>query len=401
MSLTRDVKLNNTLQEYQSGEVQYLRFNYLSICLLAMIVATGAAAALEIETGSLDQSLGLSQAGFSQEFVNSLFGIGGQNTALSEEWYGPEFENTSSAYSFLSEFYIENSLPVTGGFTPMKIDLTRNLPAMIYFGNGQEISFTQYQSAVAPSRENELWIQKARDWSQYAIVPAGVGMQFIAFAPNGGQADYLEILQTDSQSIANKRVSFFAGYNSINFLADKVGRHILLFVLNNQPSNAIIVDVISQAPTISPAAASGASTGNMPPAYGQTGAVTRSYTQTTTTGLGQTTTMGLGQTTTSTSTKIQSYGTPLPTQTVASGDTPVIIQSQGMRGYQVYLDEVLIGVEGTNGDALDGKFSFSVVGNQNHNIRVYDGQFNYPKSMYFARGVTKIINVEPGTEVYI
>jgi len=381
------------MPEYQSNEVQYLRFNCLCICLLAIIAATGVAAALETETGSLEQSLGINEEGFSQEYVNSLFGIGGLNTELSEEWYGPQFENTSSAYSFLSEFYIENSLPIVGGFTPVKFDLTRNLPTRIYFGSGQEITYTQYQSAMASTRGNELWIQKSQDWSQYAIVPAGTGMQFIAFAPAGGQADYYEILQTDAQSITSKRVNFYAGYNSINFLADKVGRHVLLFVLNNQPSNAIIVDVISQAPTVQQTATSGASTGSMPPAYGQTGTVSAGYTQTTAT--------GFGQTTTSTSTKVQSYGTSLPTQAIASGDTPVTIQSQGMRGYQVYLDEVLIGVEGTNGDALDGKFSFSVVGNQNHNIRVYDGQFNYPKSMYFARGVTKIINVEPGTAVYI
>ncbi len=370
-----------------------MRFNCLCICLLAIIAVTGAAAALETETGSLQQSLGMNEEGFSQEYVNSLFGIGGLNTELSEEWYGPQFENTSSAYSFLSEFYIENSLPIVGGFTPVKFDVTRNLPTRIYFGSGQEITYTQYQSAMASTRSNELWIQKSQDWSQYAIVPAGTGMQFIAFTPTGGQADYYEILQTDAQSITSKRVNFYAGYNSINFLADKVGRHVLLFVLNNQPSNAIIVDVISQAPTVQSTATTGASASSMPPAYGQTATVTGGYTQTTAT--------GFGQTTTSTSTKVQSYGTSLPTQAVASGDTPVTIQSQGMRGYQVYLDEVLIGVEGTNGDALDGKFSFSVVGNQNHNIRVYDGQFNYPKSMYFARGVTKIINVEPGTAVYI
>jgi hypothetical protein len=57
--------------------------------------------------------------------------------------------------------------------------------------------------------------------------------------------------------------------------------------------------------------------------------------------------------------------------------------------------------EGTGGDPMDGRFSLSVVGNQNHNIRVYDGQFNYPKTMYFERGVQKIINVEPGTTVYV
>jgi hypothetical protein len=50
---------------------------------------------------------------------------------------------------------------------------------------------------------------------------------------------------------------------------------------------------------------------------------------------------------------------------------------------------------------LDGRFSFSVVGGRSHDVRVYDGQFNYPKTMFFTRGVQKIIYVEPGTAVYI
>jgi hypothetical protein len=89
--------------------------------------------------------------------------------------------------------------------------------------------------------------------------------------------------------------------------------------------------------------------------------------------------------------------TPTPT----TGDSTATIVSQGMRGYQVFLDGNYIGTEGTGGDPVDGKFSFGVVGNQNHDIRIYDGQFNYPKTMFFERGGTKIINVEPGTAVYI
>ncbi|VVB65121.1 Photosystem I assembly protein Ycf3 [uncultured archaeon] len=85
---------------------------------------------------------------------------------------------------------------------------------------------------------------------------------------------------------------------------------------------------------------------------------------------------------------------PIPVETIA-GDTPVTIRSQGIRGYQVYLDGVLIGTDGTGRDPLDGEFSFFVSGNQNHNVRVYDGQFNYPKNIYFQKGVPKIINVEP------
>ena len=131
----------------------------------------------------------------------------------------------------------------------------------------------------------------------------------------------------------------------------------LYFVVNNQPSNVVIVDVFAKAPSTQ---------------Y-------QTYAPTTTTPTVST----------------------LPQTTSVGGDTPVTIQSQGMRGYQVFLDENYIGTEGSNGDALDGVFNFKVTGGQNHNIRVYDGQFNYPKSMYFERGVLKIINVEPGTAVYV
>jgi len=85
----------------------------------------------------------------------------------------------------------------------------------------------------------------------------------------------------------------------------------------------------------------------------------------------------------------------------AADDSTAVIISKKMRGYQVFLDGRYIGTEGTGGDAFDGKYAFKVIGNQNHVIRVYDGQFNYPKTMFFERGGTKTIYVEPGTTGYI
>jgi hypothetical protein len=70
-----------------------------------------------------------------------------------------------------------------------------------------------------------------------------------------------------------------------------------------------------------------------------------------------------------------------------------------MRGYRAFLDGNYTGADGTGGDITDGKFSFNVAGNQNHEVRVYDGQFNYPKTTFFQRGNQKIINVEPGMSV--
>ena len=240
--------------------------------------------------------------------------------------------------------------------TPARFDIAQKTPTTIYYGVGQALPYSQYMSSM-PSRTNDLWVQGATSWSQYVVSPVGTWLQLVANAPVGGSSGVYEIVQTDTTATKYSTYQFFPGYNTMNFNADQVGRHLLYFVVNNQPSNVIIMDVFAQAPSTQ---------------Y-QTNAPT--ITASTVPTLPQTTSVG--------------------------GDTPVTIQSPGMRGYQVFLDENYIGTEGSNGDALDGVFNFKVTGGQNHNIRVYDGQFNYPKSMYFERGVLKIINVESGTAVYV
>ncbi len=387
-----------------------MKFSCLIFCLLALFMGLGAAAGQGI---SLSSSMDMTGVAFNEDFVNGLFGIGpGANSAVFGPWFGSEFTNSSSANSFFSEFYINTSIPVMSGFAPVKFDVTHKMPSRIYFGSGQEVAYSQYQSAMVAGRGNELWIQKGADWSQYAIVPAGTGMQFIAFTPAGGQADYYELLQTDSLNITGKRLNFYSGYNSLNFMADKVGRHILFFVLNNQPSDSIIIDVIAQAPPAQQAVAAG----QMPPStnqptgysapntatasFGQPAGASALYQTAGTTAQYQSSGTSTQYQSASTSTQYQGYGSSYPSQAGAvAGDTPVTIQST-MRGYDVYVDGVMVGKDGTNGDALDGVFRFSVVGGQTHTIRIFDGVNNYEKPIYFDRGVTKVINVPAATTVY-
>ena len=383
-----------------------MKFSCLCFCLLALIMGLGVAAGQDM---SLSHSMDMTGGAFNEDFVNGLFGIGpGASSAESGPWFGSEFENSSSANSFFSEFYINTSIPVMSGFTPVKFDVTHKMPSRIYFGSGQEVAYTQYQSAMVAGRGNELWIQKGADWSQYAIVPAGTGMQFIAFTPAGGQADYYELLQTDSLNITSKRLNFYSGYNSLNFMADKVGRHILFFVLNNQPSDSIIIDVIAQAPPAQQTVAVGGMppymnqpAGNIAPsAAGQTYGTSTQYSSAGASSQYQSASTSAQYPSAGTSIPSQTYGTTFAPQTgYAGGDTPVTIQST-MRGYDVYVDGVMVGKDGANGDVLDGVFSFSVVGGQTHTIRIFDGSNNYEKPIYFDRGVTKVINVPAATTVY-
>jgi len=266
---------------------------------------------------------------------------------------------SESTFSAFREYYATSGTPVVGGIisTPIKFDIAQRTPTTVYYGVGQALPYSQYVSSM-PSNTNDLWVQGATSWSQYVVSPVGTWLHLVANAPVGGSAGVYEIIQTDTTATKYSTYQFNPGLNTMNFNADQVGRHLLYFVVNNQPSNVIIVDVFAQTPSTQ---------------Y-QAEALT---------------------------TTIQTVSTLPPQTTSVGGDTPVTIQSQGMRGYQVFVDENYIGTEGSNGDPLDGVFNFKVTGGQNHNIRVYDGQLNYPKSMYFERGVLKIVNVEPGTAVYV
>ena len=283
-------------------------------------------------------------------------------------WYSSDVSFYSQGYnettfSFYGEYYTTSGMPVVGGIisAPAKFDIAQKTPSKIYYGTGQALPYDQYVSSV-PSRNNELWVQGETDWSQYVVSPLGTWLQLVAYAPAGGSAGFYEMVQTSTTSPKYNTYQFNPGYNTMNFNADQVGRHILLFVVNNQPSNVVIVDVFAQA---------------------QQGSVVQS------------------------TSPAVSYGGPILTGSpqynpqytpgLASGDVSVTIKSKGMRGYDVYLDEAYIGKD-TSGD---GSFSFGVKGNMYHDIRVFDGQFNYPKRIYFQSGVSKIINVEPGTSVQI
>ena len=69
----------------------------------------------------------------------------------------------------------------------------------------------------------------------------------VANAPVVGPAGFYEIVQTDTNTVKYNTYQFNPGYNTMNFVADQVGRHMLYFVANNQPSNVVIVDVFAQA----------------------------------------------------------------------------------------------------------------------------------------------------------
>ena len=153
-----------------------------------------------------------------------------------------------TTFSPFREYYTTTGTPVVGGIisNPTKFDITQKTPSSVFYGAGVGLPYSQY-AATVPSKTNDLWIQGATNWTQYVISPVGTWLQLIAYAPVEGPAGFYEMLQTDTTSSKYKTYQFNQGYNTMNFNADQVGRHMLYFVVNNQPSNVVVVDVFAQA----------------------------------------------------------------------------------------------------------------------------------------------------------
>ena len=168
-------------------------------------------------------------------------------------WYSSDltfYKNpvADTTFSPYQQYYAGTGAPVVGGIisNPTKFDITKKTPSSVFYGTGVGLPFSQYDSVV-PSKANDLWIQGATNWTQYVVSPVGTWLQLIAYAPVEGPAGFYETIQTDTTSSKYNTYQFNQGYNTMNFKADEIGRHLLYFVVNSQPSNVVVVDVFAPA----------------------------------------------------------------------------------------------------------------------------------------------------------
>lgn len=131
--------------------------------------------------------------------------------------------------------------------SPVQYNITGRTPNGVIFGNGQAQTYSTYASSLSMPR-NDLWIAGLGNWTQYAVIPVGASVQLLANVPSGGSGSFYKVVQTSSLSTDYQAISFNPGYSSMTFWAGQTGRHMLYFVVNNMPSNVVVVDVFSQAP---------------------------------------------------------------------------------------------------------------------------------------------------------
>jgi len=180
-----------------------------------------------------------------EEGVDMSFGTDyyGESEMVTRQIGSPEGMETyvatgATGTSGLAEAYYSTEAPASGGSGFQQYSISGREPSTVYFG-GQSTSYSTYSSTYGGA--NSLWILGSWSWTQYASCPLGAYLQILAYSSSGGLADFYEIYP--SGGVDHNQYTFWPGYSRINFRADAVGRHILLFIVNNQPSNAVIIDV--------------------------------------------------------------------------------------------------------------------------------------------------------------
>lgn len=236
---------------------------------------------------------------------------------------GPDSSGPSGPTG-LTDAYYSAQEPAFGEI--QQYSISGREPTTVYFG-GQATSYSAFTTGYFGT--NSLWIMGTWSWTQYATSPLGAWMQLLAYSSAGGSADFYEIYP--SGRVDKDTYRFWPGYSRISFFADEPGRHILFFVVNNQPSNPVIIDV---------------GTGAWPPGP---------------------------------------FPGPIPSYsrvTVRSSRTGFTVNVDGIQEYRDISD-----------GRLDGVVSFTVPGDQYHNIRVTSPGYLRSWYRFFRSGYSYTLTV--------
>jgi len=315
--------------------------------LLAIFLLLGSAVAIDVDKEA-DQS-------WNADYLSMV----GGGFYGSESYANSGSNDSEIQYSSYREFFsLGDETPPEEG--PQVFEISGNEPAYVYL-NGRAVSYNDYVLYPLPGETNSLWIEGESSWIRYAACPLGSWLRLIAIAEGAGSANFYEI-GPDGRVRVEQR--WIWPYSLMIFRAEELGRYFLYFVTDNRPSNLIIVDVKS------------------------------AFTHGTTMSAPTPTPEPLPE-------PSPLSKAPTPTNMGTSGDVSVTVKSEGMRGYDVYVDDVYVGKDGMNGDVLDGIYNLKLVGGQWHTVKVYDGEWFYGKPKYYAEGSKHTLYVEPATTVYI
>ena len=201
---------------------------------------------------------------------------------------------------------------------PIYFNLSGNEPQSIRLGERQ-LNYSDYisNSTQAPL-SSELWIRKGAVWSRFSQVTVGEDVDLVVHTPQDGSGDIYLISYANS-TIKHWNFKLLAGYHRLKLRPEESGRQFMLLAQANEPSNALILDVLPR--------------------------------------------------------QIEPSFSPLDVNSILMGDAFVTIKSQRTKGYDVYVDGVFYASDMSDG-SLDGIASLTIGGDKTHTITISqrDGQ---------------------------
>jgi hypothetical protein len=222
--------------------------NKILAVLVLVISSMGCVAALDVQNG-VEMRPGeatfehLFNQGIGQPWVGgNPPGFQGDNQGISTGISGNIFTKYSQFFSISKgndhKTHIE---------APTKYDINK-FPSTVYFSyQMQAVPYSQYQTYSTYTGGNSLWILGATSWTQYAAIPQGASLSLLATTSTGGNGYLYEI---GPDGLTKNYYNFFPGYNQINFYADTVGQHILIFAIGDQVSSSVVINVEASQPPI-------------------------------------------------------------------------------------------------------------------------------------------------------
>ncbi len=191
---------------------------------------------------------------------------------------------------------------------PLAFNISRNEPQMLQFGSDHQ-NFSEY---VSSSFLSELWVRTGVQWSRYERTVQGVDADIILHMPKDGNAD-IYLISYASGSTNHWNFKLLRGYYLLRLVPGEDGRLFMITALDNQPGNALMLDV-SPRPNVA-------------------------------------------------------SSSPMDVGTIQIGKAKVTIKSQRIKGYDVYVDGVFYSSDISDG-ILDGITSFTVGAGKTHTITV-------------------------------
>ena len=202
---------------------------------------------------------------------------------------------TEMPWSSTAEAVAQNATTLS---LPLAFNLSGNAPQMLRFGS-DHLNFSEY---VPSPYLNELWVRTGMQWSRYEQMVQGDDADIILRMPKDGYADVYLVSYARS-STDHWNFKLLRGYYLLKLTPGDGGRLFMITALDNQPGNALMLDVLPR-PDIS-------------------------------------------------------SSSPLDVGTIQIGKAKVTIKSEKIKGYDVYLDGVFYSSDISDG-LLDGITVFTI-----------------------------------------